>query len=91
MFAMHYSCRDTLRFLSGITIPIGLKIHGQQFGSLSLISTFLSLICLMASEDLRTAGEYFQDQITCYLSHGADKCIDDDEIPSVPCVASTWF
>lgn len=91
MFAMHYHCRDTLRFLSGITIPIGLKIHGQQFGSLSLISTFLSLICLMASEDPRPAGQYFQEQITSYLSHSADKCIDDDEISSVLSVASTWF
>lgn len=39
----------------------------------------------MASEDLRTAGDYFQEQIIYYLSHGADKCIDDDEISSVPC------
>lgn len=44
-FAMDYNCRDTLRFLSGITICMGLKIHAQLFGSLSLISRLLLLIC----------------------------------------------
>lgn len=46
----------------------------------------------MAFEDTRIAGEHFQKQITCHLSHYADKYIDDDaELSSVFNVASTWF
>lgn len=46
----------------------------------------------MAFEDPRIAGEYFQKQFTCHLSHYTDKYIDDDvELSSIPNVASTLF
>lgn len=46
----------------------------------------------MDFEDLRIAGKFFQKQITCHLSHYADKYIDDDvELSSVLNVAGTWL